>query len=198
MEEIEHKLKWFEKHCKALAEKEKIELEKIVENEVGRKVEEELKQEDERLANREQKEKEKLKQHFFEQVFDEKVKGKKKIYETELILKAELVQEVKEKLKKFTCTPEYDFYMKSSLESVLKEIKGCRMIRFSALSKELEKWRDWFNQQGENQWTISEIKALEEDKIGGWIIETERKVFDNTLLTNIKEKVYGTKENYPN
>lgn len=198
MEEIEHKLKWFEKHCVSLAEKEKIELEKIVEEEVNQTIKQELEKEDKRLESKEHKELEKLKQHFYEQLWDEQIKGKKMIYETEVVLKEQLVQELKEKLKTFTDTPEYKSYMKSSLENVLEQIKGGKTICFSALAKDLEKCKNWFNQQGKIQRSISKSKVLEEEKIGGWMIETDTIVIDNTLLTNIKEKVYGTKENYAN
>lgn len=198
MEEVEDKLNWFQWHCLALAEKEKAELEKTVESEIEQRIKLALDQEDERIERRKQKEFEKEKQRFFEQIWEEEIKGKKKIYETQEAIKKQLIEELTIKLQDFVNSPEYDLYVQASLASVLEEIQGSQKMCFWTLAKDREKWEKWLNEQRKNQEKMCEIKALEEESIGGWIIETENKVIDNTLLTNIKEKVYGTKENYTN
>lgn len=91
-----------------------------------------------------------------------------------------------DKLTKYTYTNEYINLLNKIFENSINYFENKENLTICLTNNDIN--RTNFNSYGT-------IEILDNKYIGGLILKNNHMIIDNTFLTSLKEKIYGTKEN---
>ena len=182
---IDEKLKKFEKLCLEMSEMDKQNLTKKLDDKAKNKIDKSIENYKQKLENKLKKEEIKLEKEFNKKSMDLSILYKRNVLDEYNSEKNELFEICKQKLMEFTDTEEY----KKSLANMF--FKAYEMVdeKDNMIIYVLDKDKDKFDFS-----SYGEIKILDTSYIGGVKLQNKNMLVDNTILTNLKEKIYGTEE----
>ena len=184
--EIEKKLKHFEEVCLEMSNTDKNNLKKELDKKAENKIKKELDSYQKKLNNKLEKEKIKLEKDYHKKIVDLELNSKKQILEETHKEENQLFKDCINSLENYIHTPEYIELLNNILKNSINLLDNTDNLTIYLTDNDMKKVN--FSEYGT-------LKTLDNSYIGGLIIENQDMIIDNTFLANLKEKIYGTKEN---
>ncbi len=182
---IDEKLKKFEKLCLEMSEMDKQNLTKKLDDKAKNKIDKSIENYKQKLENKLKKEEIKLEKEFNKKSMDLTIAYKKKVLAEYNNEKNEIFEICKQKLIEYTNTEEYNKSLENMFIKAMDMLDNKERITIYVLKKDKEKF-DFM--------PYGEIEFLDDSYIGGVKLQNKNMLVDNTILTNLKEKIYGTEE----
>lgn len=186
---IDEKLKKFQDTCLEISENDKKNLQAELDTKAKSKIEKELSIFEQKLETKFEKEKMQLEKEYNKKIIHIEFNAKKQLLDEEAQEKQQLFKECVRKLEDYTSTEEYIHLLEQILENTMSYLENRSNITICLTNRDAQKI-DFKN--------YGNIEIMEDAYIGGLILKNENMLIDNTFLTNLKEKLYGTKENNEN
>lgn len=186
MTEIDKKIDKIEKNCLDIAKREmnsmKNETDKICNEQVGLKVD---RYKDE-LAKKYTNEINKIERELNRNIFDYEMEERVKIKNYKQSLINDIESNVTNNLLNFVDSDQYKDYLLKKIQSTIRKIGKSDSIKLYVIEKDYDRFYDEIN----SAFNIS-LEKISNDNIGGCMLEDKinRISIDNTIKTNIKEKV---------
>ena len=180
------KLKKFKEICLDMSNKDKENLKEQLDKKDNKKIEKEIDIFNKKLEIKLDKEKIRLEKEFNKKIIDLQLESKKELLLEEEKEKNELFHDCIDKLTKYTYTDEYINLLNKIFENSINFIGSKENLTICLTNNDVN--RTNFNNYGN-------IEILDDKYIGGLILKNNHMIIDNTFLTSLKEKIYGTKEN---
>ena len=184
--EIENKLKKFQEVCLDMSNKDKQKLEDTLNKKAESKIQKETDLYSKKLNSKLEREKIKLEKDFHKKNIDLQLKAKKQLLSEKERENQKLFHDCINSLKSYVNTNEYTNLLHQILENSLNYLDNTDNLTIYVTNRDVNKI-DFSN--------YGKVKTLEDNYIGGLILENNDMIIDNTFLTSLKEKIYGTKEN---
>ncbi|MFR2570410.1 MAG: hypothetical protein ACLS90_01625 [Clostridia bacterium] len=184
--EIESKLKKFQEVCLDMSNKDKQKLEDTLNKKAESKIQKEIDLYSKKLNSKLEREKIKLEKDFHKKNIDLQLKAKKQLLSEKERENQKLFHDCINSLKNYVNTNEYTNLLHQILENSLNYLDNTDNLTIYVTNRDVNKIN--FSNYGK-------VKTLEDNYIGGLILENNDMIIDNTFLTSLKEKIYGTKEN---
>ena len=184
--EIESKLKKFQEVCLDMSNKNKQKLEDTLNKKAESKIQKEIDLYSKKLNSKLEREKIKLEKDFHKKNIDLQLKAKKQLLSEKERENQKLFHDCINSLKNYVNTNEYTNLLHQILENSLNYLDTTDNLTIYVTNRDVNKI-DFSN--------YGKVKTLEDNYIGGLILENNDMIIDNTFLTSLKEKIYGTKEN---
>ncbi len=184
--EIENKLKKFQEVCLDMSNKDKQKLEDTLNKKAESKIQKEIDLYSKKLNSKLEREKIKLEKDFHKKNIDLQLKAKKQLLSEKERENQKLFHDCINSLKNYVNTNEYTNLLHQILENSLNYLDNTDNLTIYVTNRDVNKI-DFSN--------YGKVKTLEDNYIGGLILENNDMIIDNTFLTSLKEKIYGTKEN---
>lgn len=184
--EIENKLKKFQEVCLDMSNKDKQKLEDTLNKKAESKIQKEIDLYSKKLNSKLEREKIKLEKDFHKKNIDLQLKAKKQLLSEKERENQKLFHDCINSLKSYVNTNEYTNLLHQILENSLNYLDNTDNLTIYVTNRDVNKI-DFSN--------YGKVKTLEDNYIGGLILENNDMIIDNTFLTSLKEKIYGTKEN---
>ena len=184
--EIENKLKKFQEVCLDMSNKDKQNLEDTLNIKAESKIQKEIDLYSKKLNSKLEREKIKLEKDFHKKNIDLQLKAKKQLLSEKERENQKLFHDCINSLKNYVNTNEYTNLLHKILENSLNYLDNTDNLTIYVTNRDVNKI-DFSN--------YGKVKTLEDNYIGGLILENNDMIIDNTFLTSLKEKIYGTKEN---
>ena len=184
--EIENKLKKFQEVCLDMSNKDKQKLEDTLNKKAESKIQKEIDLYSKKLNSKLEREKIKLEKDFHKKNIDLQLKAKKQLLSEKERENQKLFHDCINSLKNYLNTNEYTNLLHQILENSLNYLDNTDNLTIYVTNRDVNKI-DFSN--------YGKVKTLEDNYIGGLILENNDMIIDNTFLTSLKEKIYGTKEN---
>lgn len=184
--EIESKLKKFQEVCLDMSNKDKQKLEDTLNKKAESKIQKEIDLYSKKLNSKLEREKIKLEKDFHKKNIDLQLKAKKQLLSEKERENQKLFHDCINSLKNYVNTNEYTNLLHQILENSLNYLDNTDNLTIYVTNRDVNKI-DFSN--------YGKVKTLEDNYIGGLILENNDMIIDNTFLTSLKEKIYGTKEN---
>lgn len=184
--EIESKLKKFQEVCLDMSNKDKQKLEDTLNKKAESKIQKEIDLYSKKLNSKLEREKIKLEKDFHKKNIDLQLKAKKQLLSEKERENQKLFHDCINSLKNYVNTNEYTNLLHQILENSLNYLDTTDNLTIYVTNRDVNKI-DFSN--------YGKVKTLEDNYIGGLILENNDMIIDNTFLTSLKEKIYGTKEN---
>ena len=183
--DIEEKLKKFERICLEMSDADKQILTKELDEKARNKIEKSVDNFNQKLENKIKKEKIRLEKEYNKKNMDIDIVYKRKALAEYTSEKNELFESCKQRLQEFTNTSEYNKSLSNMFFKAMELLDEKDDITIYVLEQDKDKFD--FSSYGE-------IKFLDASYIGGVKLQNKNMLVDNTILTNLKEKIYGTEE----
>lgn len=184
--EIESKLKKFQEVCLDMSNKDKQKLEDTLNKKAESKIQKEIDLYSKKLNSKLEREKIKLEKDFHKKNIDLQLKAKKQLLSEKERENQKLFHDCINSLKNYVNTNEYTNLLHQILENSLNYLDNTDNLTIYVTNRDVNKI---------NFGNYGKVKTLEDNYIGGLILENNDMIIDNTFLTSLKEKIYGTKEN---
>ena len=184
--EIESKLKKFQEVCLDMSNKDKQKLEDTLNKKAESKIQKEIDLYSKKLNSKLEREKIKLEKDFHKKNIDLQLKAKKQLLSEKERENQKLFHDCINSLKNYVNTNEYTNLLHQILENSLNYLDNTDNLTIYVTNRDVNKIN--FSNYGK-------VKTLEDNYIGGLILENNDMIIDNTFLTSLKEKIYGSKEN---
>ncbi len=186
---IDEKLKKFQDTCLEMSNNDKKTLQTELDTKAKSKIEKELNTFEQKLETKFEKEKLQLEKEYNKKIIDLEFNAKKQLLAEEEQENQQLFDACVQKLEAYTSTEEYIQLLGQILENTMSYLENCENVTIYLTNKDVQKVN--FKNYGN-------IETLEDTYIGGLMLRNEDMLIDNTFLTNLKERLYGTKENNEN
>ncbi len=182
---IEEKLKKFEKVCLEMSDTDKQNLTKELDEKAKNKIDKSVDNYKQKLENKLRKEETRLEKEYNKKSMDLSISYKRKVLDEYNSEQNELFEICKQKLIEFTNTEEYSKSLTNMFLKAMEMLDEKENLTIYVLEKDMSRFD--FASYGE-------VKALNNSYIGGVKLQNKNMLVDNTILTNLKEKIYGTEE----
>lgn len=190
MEEINEKiLTKFRARCTDQAKVDKANLEAETENKIKEEVNKELEVYRSKLEKKKINAFEKLEKDYNNCVWELENIGKQKIISFEKECKDKILSELKEKMKEFVGSALYEKFLACNVKSAIDMLLEKENFTICVTHQDKEKYGKMLNEFSKN------IDVLDDSMIGGCIIKSNLEIIDNTILTNLKEKINENENN---
>lgn len=180
------KLEKFKKICLDMSNKDKESLKEQLDKKANKKIEKEVDIFNKKLEIKLDKERIKLEKDFNKKLIDLQLELKKELLLEDEKEKNEIFYDCINKLTKYTYTNEYINLLNKIFENSINYFENKENLTICLTNNDIN--RTNFNSYGT-------IEILDNKYIGGLILKNNHMIIDNTFLTSLKEKIYGTKEN---
>lgn len=183
--ELGEKLKKFEEACIEMANNDKQNLTKELNEKANNRIEKEVAIFKQKLENKLNKEKIRLEKDYNKKIIDLNFSAKKELLNEYNYEIDELFNCCKQKLIEFTNTEEYKKVLNNMFLEAMKNLEDKKDLTIYIVKNDKDKID--FSAYGK-------LEILEDSYIGGVKLQSKNILVDNTILTNLKEKIYGTKK----
>lgn len=186
---IDEKLEKFQDTCLEMSNNDKKNLQTELDTKAKSKIEKELAIFKQKLETKFEKEKLQLEKDYNKKIIDLEFDSKKQLLDEDEQEKQQLFNECVQKLEAYTSTDEYIHFLGQILENTISYLENHENVTIYLTNRDAKKvdFKDY-----------GKIETLEDTYIGGLMLRNDDMLIDNTLLTNLKEKLYGTKGNNEN
>ncbi len=183
---MDTKLKEFRNICENVSENEKIEMEKVFDEKLNIAIEKEISEYKNVLENKLENAKLEIEKEYYSQKIQYEIKAKRNLYLELENEKKEMFSELVAKLTNYCKTEDYSIRFEKIYTYTKKYLDDEINFIVYVVKDDIEKLKKIEN---------CNIEILPDKYIGGILIKSNTKIIDNTIYTNLKERIYGAKEN---
>lgn len=189
MEDIQKKLENFEQSCYKLANQERNTLEEKINLKIKDSVEKELGEYKKKLEKKKKNAFNKMEKEFNSKLWEIENDCKKRLIEKEKEFENEIYSNLCEEMKQFTYKEEYLEFFINCISSSIGKLINKNDIVICVTQKDKDRFFNEINNFSYN------IQIIDDSFIGGCILKNENEIIDNTILTNLKEKIHERENN---
>ncbi|MFR8104192.1 MAG: V-type ATP synthase subunit E family protein [Clostridia bacterium] len=179
----EKKIEKFSQSAIKQAAEEAKELDSQIEKEKQEEIIKAITEYKEKVEKETQREILKLEQSSYATIYELEQESKKKIWETKEKIQAQMEEELVQKVEDFVQSPEYEEYLFLQLKQAMEKWKKEEKKIIYLTPKDQNRYTEKIKREYEEH--LIEIGNLAEEQIGGFQIQGENKIIDNTLKENI-------------
>lgn len=185
--EIKEKINIIEDSCKRLLKKDLVELNNNIDNEIEKRIKDELNEYQEKEEFAYNKKLEKIEKDFNKQIFNLEMNCKKEILFQKGKNQKDLKKEVIILMKEFVASNEYEEFLMLKIDEVIQKNKNTTNSTLGIIEKDMQRFSDKIIKK----YNI-ELKTIDDKYIGGCILEdnTQGIYIDNTINNGIEENLY--------
>lgn len=184
--DIKEKVSIIEESCKRLVKKDKLELNKIIDSEIEKRIKDEIKSYQEKEEFAYNKKIEKMEKDFNKQIYSLEMDCKKEILNQKSLIQKDLKKDVVQLMKKFTESEEYKNFLITKIDEVIQKNPNTENSILGIVNKDNERFAGTIIEK----YNIT-LKIIDDKYIGGCILEDSIQgiYIDNTISNSIDENL---------
>lgn len=185
--EMKEKINIIEDSCKRLLRKDLVELNSNIDNEIEKRIKDELNEYQEKEEFTYNKKLEKMEKDFNKQIFNLEMNCKKEMLYQKKQIQKDLKKEVIILMKDFVVSNEYEEFLMLKIEEAIQKNNNTTNSILGIIEKDIQRFSDKIIQK----YNIK-LKTIDDKYIGGCILEdnTQGIYIDNTISNCIEENLY--------